>query len=390
MINTNFSRTLLYLFTTGHGQFYRHFETQRNFLFANTLRGLHFSLPCGIIMEKKVGGKHMATLEDIAKALGLSKGTVSKALSGAKDVGSATRQAVMDKAVELGYSRLCQRGNGQKIALFITNMEYHRPDDFGYDLVCGFRKAAEPAGFLVEVIPLTIQMQLDISYDSYMLKGGYCGALFLGLSLMDDPWIKDFESCSTPTVLYDNHVSSNPNVTYIGTNNQEGMDIAIQYLKDLGHRRIGYLSYELHAYIYQRRYYAYLQSMVEHGLESDPNLTGSAHHVSDCLRLHLPRLLEQGCTAIICSHDILAHSLLVHCRELGLHVPSDISIIGFDDIPLCRYTLPPLSTIRQDRENLGRSAFYALTSQINNVHVSSLLLHAQLIQRNSCGPAKSI
>ncbi len=330
----------------------------------------------------------MATLEDIAKALNLSKGTVSKALSGAKDVGNATRQAVMEKAVELGYSRLSQRGNGQKIALFITNMEYLRPDDFGYDLVGGFRKAAEPAGLRVDVIPLTIQMQSDISYDSYMLKGGYCGALFLGLSLMDDPWIKDFETCTTPTVLYDNHVSSNPHVTYIGTNNQEGMDIAIQYLKDLGHRKIGYLSYELHAYIYQRRYYAFLQSMVEHGLESDPNLTGSAHHVSDCLGLHLPRLLDQGCTAIICSHDILAHSLLVHCRELGLHVPSDISIIGFDDIPLCRYAVPPLTTIRQDRENLGRSAFYALTSQMNNVHVSSLLLHAQLIQRSSCAAAK--
>ena len=332
----------------------------------------------------------MATLEDIAKALNLSKGTVSKALSGAKDVGNATRQAVMEKAVELGYSRLSQRGNGQKIALFITNMEYLRPDDFGYDLVGGFRKAAEPVGFRVDVIPLTIQMQLDISYDSYMLKGGYCGGLFLGLSLREDPWMKDFESCTTPTVLYDNHVSANPHVTYIGTNNQEGMDIAIQYLKDLGHRKIGYLSYELHAYIYQRRYYAYLQSMVEHGLESDPNLTGSAHHVSDCLGIHLPRLLAQGCTAIICSHDVLAHSLLVHCSELGLSVPADISIIGFDDIPLCRYTIPPLSTIRQDRENLGRSAFYALTSQINNVHVSSLLLHAQLIQRSSCGPARSI
>lgn len=331
----------------------------------------------------------MATLEDIAKALQLSKGTVSKALSGAKDVSKATRQAVTEKAVELGYSRVNQRGNGQKIALFITNMEYLRPDDFGYDLVGGFRKAAEPAGFRVEVIPLTIQMQLGCSYDSYMLRGGYCGGLFLGLSLMQDPWMKDFETCNTPTVLYDNHVSSNPHVTYIGTNNQEGMDIAIQYLKDLGHRKIGYLSYELHAYIYQRRYYAYLQAMVEHGLESDVSLTGSAHHVSDCLGLHLPRLLEQGCTAIICSHDILAHSVMVHCQELGLHVPEDISILGYDDIPLCRYAMPPLSTIRQDRENLGRSAFYALTSQMNNVHVSSLLLHAQLVQRSSCTAAKT-
>ena len=196
--------------------------------------------------------------------------------------------------------------------------------------------------------------------------------------------MKDFETCKTPTVLFDNHVSSNPHVTYIGTNNQEGMDIAIGYLHELGHTKIGYLSSELHAYIYQRRYYAFLQAMVERGLHSDPSMVGSAHHVSECLSQHLPRLLKHGCTAIVCSHDILAHSVMVHCRELGLRVPQDISILGFDDIPLCRYTLPPLTTIRQDRENLGRSALYALTSQMNNVYVSSLLLHAELIERSSC------
>ncbi|MBP3412180.1 MAG: LacI family DNA-binding transcriptional regulator [Oscillospiraceae bacterium] len=332
----------------------------------------------------------MATLEDIAKALGVSKGTVSKALNGAKDVSSTMRNAVLEKAVELGYTRSIRRENGQKIALFITNMEYARPDDFGYDLVAGVRKAAEPAGFQVDLIPLTIQMQQETAYDSYMVQNQYCGGLFLGLSLRQDPWMKDFESCKTPTVLYDNHVSCNPNVTYIGTNNQEGMDLAIEYLKSLGHQKIGYLSYELHAYIYQRRYYAYLQAMLEHGLQSDPALTGSEHHVSDCLGQHLPRLLKQGCTAIICSHDILAHSVMVHCQELGLRVPEDVSILGFDDIPLCRYAVPPLSTIRQDRENLGRSAFHALTSQMNQVHVSSLLLHAQLIERSSCTIAKAI
>ena len=74
----------------------------------------------------------------------------------------------------------------------------------------------------------------------------------------------------------------------------------------------------------------------------------------------------------------------MYCRELGLRIPQDISILGFDDIPLCRYTIPPLTTIRQDRENLGRSALYALTSQMNNVYVSSLLLHAELVERSSC------
>lgn len=330
----------------------------------------------------------MATLDDIARELGVSKSTVSKALSGARDVSSTMRQSVLEKAVEMGYSRGLRNAASPKIALFITNMDYTKPDDFGYDLVAGFRKAAEPSGFQVDIIPLSIQMQQEIGYDTYMVRENYSGGLFLGLSLRQDPWMKDFESCKTPTVLYDNHVSTNPNVTYIGTNNQEGMELAVEYLKSLGHTKIGYLSCELHAYIYQRRYYAFFQALQEWGLPSDPSLSGSAYHVSDCLTRHLPRLLKEGCTAIVCSHDILAHSVMIHCNELGLRIPEDISILGFDDIPLCRYTFPPLTTIRQDRENLGRSALYALTSQMNNVHVSSLLLHAQLIERFSCAPAQ--
>ena len=328
----------------------------------------------------------MATMEDIARRLGVSKGTVSKALSGAKDISEATRQTVLEAAVEMGYSRALRKANAPRIAVFITNMEHEKPEDFGYALVEGFRKAAEPSGFRVELIPLTIQMQHEISYDTFITRGNYCGALFLGLSMRQDPWMKDLEICKTPTVLFDNHISSNPNVAYIGTNNQEGMDLAIQYLHGLGHTKIGYLSSELHAYIYQRRYYAFMQAMLEEGLDADASMTGSAHHASECLSQHLPRLLKQGCTAIVCSHDILAHSVMIHCRELGLQIPQDISILGFDDIPLCRYTLPPLTTIRQDRENLGRSALYALTSQINGVHVSSLLLHAELIERSSCAP----
>ncbi len=328
----------------------------------------------------------MATLDDIAKELGVSKSTVSKALSGAKDVSSAMRQSVLEKAVEMGYSRLPRSTNPLRIALFITNMEYTKPEDFGYDLVAGFRKAAEPAGFCVEIIPLTLQLQQEISYDTFMVRENYCGGLFLGMHISQDPWMKDLKTCKTPTVLYDNHVSTNPNVTYIGTNNQEGMELAVKYLKSLGHTKIGYLSYELRSYIYQRRYYAFSQAMAENGLVFDVSLCGSAHHISECLTQHLPKLLEQGCTAIVCSHDVLAHSVMVHCKELGLRVPEDVSILGFDDIQLCRYTIPPLTTIRQDRMNLGKSALYALTSQMNHVCVSSLLLHAELIVRGSCAP----
>lgn len=328
----------------------------------------------------------MTTLEDIARELGVSKGTVSKALNGARDVSGAMRAAVLEKAAELGYTRLARGGSQGRIALFVTNMEYTQPEDFGYDLVEGFRRAAEPAGYQVEIVPLTLETEKAWSYDSYMLHNHFCAGFHLGLSQDHDPWIRDFESCRTPTVLYDNHVGNNPHVTSIGSDNQEGMDLAVGYLKELGHRRIGYLSYELRSYIYRRRYYAFLQAMAQKELTADEDMVGAEPHVSECLTRHLPRLLEGGCTAIVCSHDVLAHSVMVHCRELGLRIPEDVSILGYDDAPLCRYTVPTLTTVRQDRVSLGKSAFFAITSQMNHVWVSSLLLHGELIRRGSCGP----
>ena len=325
----------------------------------------------------------MATLDDIAKELGVSKSTVSKALSGAKDVSKAMRQTVLEKAVEMGYSRALRGTNLPKIAVFVTNMEYTKPEDFGYDLVVGFRKAAEPSGFQVDIVPLDQHLQQDIHYDTYMIQNNYCGSLFLGLSLLD-PWMKDFETSKTPAVLYDNYIGSNPRVTHVGVNNTEGLELAVKYLKELGHKKIGYLSSALQAFVYQQRYHSFFQAMKANDLHIDEDLAGSAYFVNECLTLHLPRILEAGCTAIVCSHDILAHSVMVHCTELGYRITEDISILGFDDIPLCRYTSPPLTTIRQNRSNSGKSAFFALLNQINNVHVSSLLLHPELIVRGSC------
>ena len=325
----------------------------------------------------------MATLEDIARSLGISKSTVSKALSGAKDISKAMRQTVLERAVEMGYSRNARSADMPRIAVFVINMEYTKPEDFGYELVVGFRKAAEPAGYLVQIIPLTQQMQLDTHYDTYMIQNNYCGALLLGLSLLD-PWMKDFETCKTPAILYDNHININPRVTHVGVDNAEGMELAVQYLMGLGHTRIGYLSSALQAYVYRQRHAAFFRAMEAAGLYMDESRSGNADFINECLSLHLPRILEAGCTAIVCSHDLLAHSVMVHCNELGLRIPEDISILGFDDIPMCRFTLPPLTTIRQDRTNIGKSAFYALLNQLNNVHPSSLLLHPELIERASC------
>lgn len=334
----------------------------------------------------KKEGIFLATLDDIAQELGISKSTVSKALNDAKDVSKRMKQAVLEKAVELGYSRSARTSDAPRVAVFICNMEYTHPEDFGYEIVVGFRQAAEPAGFHVEIIPLDHNTQVQMRYDEYMVLGNYCGGLFLGLSLVD-PWIREFPTCKTPTVLYDNHISGNPKITDIGVDNIEGIELACKYLRSLGHERIGYLSSALQAYVYRQRYDAFSHVMTENGLTGDESVMGNAYQINSCLTQHLPRLLENGCTAIICSHDVLANSVMLHCRDLGLRVPEDISIMGFDDIPLCRYTSPPLTTIRQNRPALGKSAFYALSSQLNGVALSTHLLHAELIRRGSCGPA---
>lgn len=328
----------------------------------------------------------MATLSDIALELGISKSTVSKALNGAEDVSEAMRKSVLEKAVELGYTRASRNSKAPRIAVFIMNMEYEKPRDFGYDIVVGFRKLAEPAGFQVEIIPLTRQMQLDMPYDQYMILNNYRGGLFLGLSLLD-PWLRDFETCKTSTVLYDNRVTGNPNVTYVGVDNAEGMDCGVAYLKSLNHQKIGYLSSALDAYVYQQRYQAFFRALRENGLPSDEELSGNSYHVSVCLSENLPRLLQLGCTAFICSHDLMAHSAIIHCQELGLRVPEDVSILGFDDGPLCLFSSPQLSSIRQNRSEIGRSAFCALSSQLNQVPLSTMMLHPELICRDSCAPA---
>lgn len=330
----------------------------------------------------------MATMDDIAKHLGVSKGTVSKALSGALDVSETMRKSVVETAVELGYSRISRPGAGRRVCIFVENMEYEKQSDFGWDLITGFRKLAEPAGYQVDVVPLSEEFQKTARYDEYMLQCGYQGALLLGLSLLD-PWMQEFRTCSSPTVLYDNRVKPNPAVTQVGVDNEEAMDLAVSRLTELGHHKIGYLSSALGSYVYQARYTAFFHALRQNHLDAHHYMGGYAYRITECLERHLPHLLERGCTAIICSHDLLAHSLLIHCKESGIRVPEDLSVVGFDDLPLCQYTQPSLTTIRQDRTQLGKSAFYALSSQIERTPISTLLLHAELIERGSIGLAPS-
>ena len=167
------------------------------------------------------------------------------------------------------------------------------------------------------------------------------------------------------------------------------MELAVSYLAGLGYRKIAYLSSSLGARVLQARHAAFLRSMHQHGLKTSPAAIGRSYYLSECMEKHLPRFLENGITAIICNQDTLASATLTQCQQLGFQVPDDISIIGFDDLPIAACTSPPLTTIRQDRLELGKSGFFALSSLLNHIPISTYLLHAQLIQRESTGKVPS-
>ena len=329
----------------------------------------------------------MATIQDIADKLGISKGTVSKALNGATDISETLQKNVLETAVELGYTKIRRPGGVRRLCILIENMDYENPHDFGYEIILGFRQMAEPAGYSVDIIPVTEKLQKSYSYDTFMLKHDYLGSFILGFSL-SDPWMKDFHTSHTATVLYDNYIMANPHIGYVGIDNGEGMELAVSHLKQKGHKKIGYLSHALGSHIMQVRHKAFFSALRQNGLKSDPTYAGSSYYITQCMEKHLPRLLNLGVTAIICSHDLIANAAMIQCQQMGYRIPDDISIIGFDDLPICAYTAPPLTTVRQERIQLGKSGYYALESLMNGIAIGTLLLHASLIVRNSTGPAK--
>ncbi|HBA63721.1 MAG TPA: LacI family transcriptional regulator [Lachnospiraceae bacterium] len=328
----------------------------------------------------------MTRMQDIADKLGISKGTVSKALNGTSNISEELQKKILETAVEMGYTKKLrrQKDTEQKLCILIDNMEYEEPYQNAYDIVLGFRQMAEPAGYTVDIIRVTEKLQRSMPYDVFMLQNNYMGAFILGFSL-SAAWMRDFLTSHTPTVLYDNYIIANPTISYVGVDSNEGMELAVSYLKQLGHRKIGYLTSALGSYVMQARHKAFFQALRQADMNADPAYARGSYHITECMEKHLPRLLDMGVTAIICCHDQMAHAALLQCQQLGYHIPKDLSIIGFDDLPFCAYTSPPLTTIRQNRIQIGKSGYSALESLLNQVSIGTLLLHAQLIVRNSAG-----
>ncbi|MGN0342418.1 MAG: LacI family DNA-binding transcriptional regulator [Roseburia sp.] len=330
----------------------------------------------------------MTTIKDIANRLGVSISTVSKGLNGASDISEDLRQLVLDTAIEMGYkSKKMKNQELKKLCVFIENMEYTSKNQFGYDLILGFKQAAYRHNWEVTLLPATPELQKEEKYDTYMFKNGFSGAFIAGFTLQD-PWMEQFHHTTIPTVLFDNYIPDNPNICYIGTPSTEGIRLAVNHLVQLGHRRIAFLNGSLHSMISEQRKQAYISTMVSHNLPVSDELTANGYYVAESAKYHVNNFLKAGATAILCGSDLIASGVITECQLRGYSVPEDVSVVGYDDLPISSLLSPPLTTIRQDRLELGKCAFSALDILIDHVPISHILLHPKLIIRDSTASCK--
>lgn len=325
----------------------------------------------------------MATIKDIADKLGIAVSTVSKGLNGANDISDETRQLVLDAAVELGYTtKKMRRQENKRVCILVENMDYENIDQFGYDIITGFKKAAARKHWEVTVIPTNLNLQMEEQFDTFMLKNGFNGAFLIGFSLHED-WLKQLHKTNVPTVLLDNYIEHNTKIGYVGTDSFEGIGAAVNHLAELGHEKIAFLNGSKNSMVSQQRQMAFIESLMEHGLEVNEDLMEYGYYVPDCAKDHVDNFLDHGATAIMCASDLIATGVMAEVEKRGLSVPKDISVIGFDDLPIASRLTPALTTVRQDRTDLGKSAVLLLDGLLSGVTISKILLRATFIERSS-------
>ena len=339
----------------------------------------------------------MVSIKDIANHLGIATSTVSKGLNNATDISDETKKKVIAAAIELGYTPKRRKFyNGQpdaperKVCVFIENMDYENNDQFGYDLMQGFKQSAALYNGEVDIIPSSLNARTSTSndYDQFMLMNQYSGAFMIGFSMHNDYSIQ-FSKTHIPTVLFDNYIPENPKVGYVGTDGNEGLELAVRHLYELGHKKIAFLNGAKNAMVSIEQTKAFKNAMKKYDLDVDSQLLESGYYVPDCAKYHVPKFLDNKATAIICASDLIARGAISEVTKRGLKVPDDISIIGYDDLPICLTVSPTITTIRQDRLSLGKSAMILLRCLIDDVPISKSILRPELIVRESTARCKA-
>lgn len=330
-------------------------------------------------------------LADVAKKVGVSEATVSRVLNGKPGVSAATRAAVLTALDVLGYERPTQLRGERARLVGLVLPELGNPIFPALAEVVG--GALAQRGFTPVLCTRTAGGLSEADYVEMLLEQHVSGMVFAGghYAEADAPHAHYHRllELGLPVVLVN---AGSPKLRFpcVSTDDAVAVEQAFGHLTSLGHERIGLVLGPVDHIPSERKLAAFTAAAREAGEDA-----GIVYSVERALfsveggRAAATRLVKNNVTGIICASDPLALGAVRAVRRLGRSVPDDVSVVGFDDSALMTCTHPPLTTVRQPIEAIGRAAVTLLANQIDGTPVAAeeLLFEPELVVRGSTAPA---
>jgi LacI family transcriptional regulator len=332
------------------------------------------------------------TLKDIARRVGVSVTTVSRALGGYDDVAEETRQRILQAAREMGYrphtiAQSLQRKHTNTVGFIIPTAGPRSTDPFFTELLTGIGEATAEHEFDLLVFTGAPGAQEREAYERVVGSRRVDGLLVVRTRCRDERITYLLEN-GFPFVAF-GRSDLDLDFPYVDVDGTKGLDKATQYLIGLGHRRIAYISAPLDLMFAHHRLAGYQRALERNGLPLQEEWTAIGHLTQEEGYLGGLKLLElePAPTAIIAANDLMALGVISAAQERGLAVGRDLSVVGFDDIPLAEHSHPPLTTVRQPIYDIGKMICHMLIQLIKNGNPvqRQVILEPTLVIRGSSG-----
>jgi LacI family transcriptional regulator len=333
------------------------------------------------------------TLEEVAKLADVSRSTVSRVINDQPNVRPETRARVWQAIHKSGYrphavARSLVTNRTQIIGMLIPETVTTLFADPFFPLL--LRGATEACNNHHYQLMLSLFTSRSAEQDMYqrVLGNGYLDGAIVASAAADDPLI--------PSLLHDRIqlVSvgryADDRVPYVDVDNVGGARMAVEHLIRLGHRRIGIITGRLDMTHGQDRLSGYKDALQAHHMPLDEDLIAEGDYSESSGMTAMHQLLDAAPTAAFVCSDSMAIGALKALHEVGLSVPQDMALVGFDNVPLAAAMQPPLTTIRQPIERLGALAVDVLISMLGSPPDASapaqkIVLSTELVIRQSCG-----
>ncbi|MEW9528394.1 LacI family DNA-binding transcriptional regulator [Microbispora sp. NPDC049125] len=302
-----------------------------------------------------MSGKVRVTIAHIAKEAGVSAPTVSKVINGRPEVAPETRRRVERLLHEHGYTRRAAGPDGSAGLIDLVFAELESP--WAMELVRGVESVAGEAGASVVITVLHSHAEPGRDWLDRLAARRTDGVILVGSRLSSRQY-GQLGARSIPFVVVDPEGEPPGDASSVGATNWHGGLAATRHLLDLGHRRIGMITGPAGMLCSRARVDGYRAALETMGVEVDPALIRQGDFLVGSGREqgHALLSLDDPPTGIFGGSDLQAFGVLEAARRLGLRVPDDLSVVGFDDLPLARSAWPPLTTVHQPLQEMAALA----------------------------------